>query len=125
MAVVSEALFRDHAANERTVLAWIRTGVALMAFGFAIARFGLFLREMTTVGAMTQPTHSVGSGWFGVAMVVLGLVTNVAATLRYLRIRKALEANQTISMSPLLVFVVGFGSVLVALAMAVILTRAI
>ena len=120
-----EALFRDHAANERTLLAWIRTGVALMAFGFAIARFGLFLREMATVAPTATTPRAVGSGWFGVTMVVLGLVTNVAATLRYLRIRKALERNETISMSPMLVYVVGFGSVLVALAMAVILARAI
>lgn len=35
---------RLHQANERTMLAWIRTGIALMAFGFAIARFGVFLR---------------------------------------------------------------------------------
>jgi putative membrane protein len=43
---VRESRFRDHSANERTLLAWIRTGIALMAFGFAIARFGLFLREV-------------------------------------------------------------------------------
>jgi len=118
-------LFRDHAANERTLLAWIRTGVALMAFGFAIARFGLFLREMASIPSVEHAPKSIGSGWFGVAMVVLGLVTNVAATIRYLRIRKALDEQRTISMSPLLVYVVGFGSVLVALAMAVIIARAI
>jgi putative membrane protein len=120
-----EALFRDHAANERTLLAWIRTGVALMAFGFAIARFGLFLREMAAVAPAATAPRGVGSGWFGVAMVILGLVTNVAATLRYLRIRKALERSETIAMSPMLVYIVGFGSVLVALAMTVILARAI
>jgi putative membrane protein len=122
---MSETLFRDHAANERTLLAWIRTGVALMAFGFAIARFGLFLREMAAVTPAAMAPRAVGSGWFGVAMVILGLVTNVAATLRYMRIRKALERSETIAMSPLLVWVVGFGSVLVALAMTVILARAI
>lgn len=122
---MTEAQFRDHAANERTLLAWIRTGVALMAFGFAIARFGLFLREMASIPTIQQAPKSLGSGWFGVAMVVLGLVTNVAATIRYLRIRKALDEQRTISMSPLLVYVVGFGSVLVALAMAVIIARAI
>ena len=126
MKPVPEALFRDHAANERTLLAWIRTGVALMAFGFAIARFGLFLREIAGVQGMAErPIHGIGSGWFGVAMVVLGLVTNVAASLRYLRIRKALDAQEPITMSPMLVYVIGFGSVLVALAMAIILARAI
>ncbi|HEY2367099.1 MAG TPA: DUF202 domain-containing protein, partial [Polyangiaceae bacterium] len=90
---MTEGIFRDHAANERTLLAWIRTGVALMAFGFAIARFGLFLREMAAMRNPPQDTqHTLGSAWFGVAMVVLGLVTNVLATLRYVRIRKALDA---------------------------------
>ena len=123
---MSETLFRDHAANERTLLAWIRTGVALMAFGFAIARFGLFLREMASMRNPPQELpHSLGSAWFGVAMVVLGLVTNVFATIRYLRIRKALDEQKTITMSPLLVYVVGFGSVLVALAMAILIARTI
>lgn len=125
MTSVPEALFRDHAANERTLLAWIRTGIALMAFGFAIARFGLFLREVADVRPVREPIHGIGSGWFGVTMVVLGLVTNVAASIRYLRIRKALATQQPISMSPMLVYIVGFGSVLVALAMAVILARAV
>ena len=59
--------FRDLAANERTVLAWIRTGIALMAFGFAIARFGLFLREMSQAGAGAAPSrveHAMGHGVF-------------------------------------------------------------
>ena len=120
----SETLFRDHAANERTLLAWIRTGVALMAFGFAIARFGLFLRELASIPTIEHAPQSLGSGWFGVAMVVLGLVTNVAATFRYLNIRKALDERRLISMSPFLVYVVGLGSVVVALAMAIILARA-
>ncbi len=119
---MNEALFRDHAANERTVLAWIRTGVALMAFGFAIARFGLFLREITEVRG-GELRSSIGSQWFGAAMVVLGLVTNVAATIRYARIKKALDEGRSIAMSMTLVYVVGFGSVLVALVMAAILSR--
>ncbi|HET8995258.1 MAG TPA: DUF202 domain-containing protein, partial [Acetobacteraceae bacterium] len=36
--------FSDHAANERTFLAWIRTAIAIMAFGFLVAKFNLFLR---------------------------------------------------------------------------------
>ena len=72
--MADDSQFRDHAANERTLLAWIRTGVALMAFGFAIARFGLFLREITpAVGAVPGGEHALGSGWFGVALVLFGL----------------------------------------------------
>src|ERR1700733_10131953 len=99
-----DSQFRDHAANERTLLAWIRTGVALMAFGFAIARFGLFLREVAEAGHVPgRSVRSLGSGWFGVGFVVLGLVTNAAATIRYLRIRTALEEQQVVSMRPAMV----------------------
>jgi putative membrane protein len=118
-----EALFRDHAANERTLLAWIRTGIALMAFGFAIARFGLFLREVAQLRDVEHATRGHGSAWFGVALVVLGLVTNAAATLRYLRVRKALDERRPISMTPALVYFLGIGSVLVAAVMAAMLAR--
>lgn len=127
MAVVppassGESQFRDHAANERTLLAWIRTGIALMAFGFAIARFGLFLREVAQVGQVHM-VHGTGSSWFGVVLVVLGLVTNVAATLRYAGMRNAIQARLPAAPSPVLVYVLGVASVLVAAAMAVMLAR--
>jgi putative membrane protein len=122
--MAEDAQFRDHAANERTLLAWIRTGVALMAFGFAIARFGLFLRQIALVA--TAPSHGepvLGSGWFGVLLVLFGFVTNLAATIRYLRIRTALQERRSIVPGPTLAYVLGIGSALVALAMAVILAR--
>jgi putative membrane protein len=116
--------FRDHAANERTLLAWIRTGIALMAFGFAIARFGLFLREISQAGAAsTRVEHAMGSGWFGVLLVVLGLFTNLAAVTRYARIRKALEAGQSIVPGAMLAYALAMGSALVAVAMAIMLAR--
>jgi putative membrane protein len=117
-----DSQFRDHAANERTLLAWIRTGIALMAFGFAIARFGLFLQEVARAGQL-HVVRGMGSGWFGVVLVVLGLVTNAAATARYAAVRKALLERRSVSASPLLVYALGLGSVLVALAMAAILAR--
>jgi len=113
--------FRDHAANERTLLAWIRTGIALMAFGFAIARFGLFLREVAQVGQVRIHVHGLGSAWFGVALVVLGMVTNAAALVRYAGVRKALEQGRSIAPSPWLVYGLGLGSVIVAVAMAIML----
>ena len=41
------ANYTNHATNERTFLAWIRTGLALMGLGFVLARFGIFLREFS------------------------------------------------------------------------------
>jgi putative membrane protein len=117
-----DSRFRDHAANERTLLAWVRTGIALMAFGFAIARFGLFLREVAQVGQV-RGTRGVGSAWFGVALVVLGFITNSAATIRYARARRALEERRFASPDPRLVYVLGFGTALVGAAMAAMLAH--
>jgi putative membrane protein len=119
---VPEGRFRDHAANERTMLAWIRTGIALMAFGFAIARFALFLRQMTQArGPSAEVVHQLGSTWFGVALVVLGLVVNAAATVRYEINRRSLLANQTAPPSPMLVYVLGIASVIIGATMAAVL----
>lgn len=71
-------------AAERTFLAWIRTGLALMGFGFVVARFGLFLREW----AATQNIQSLSHGlslWLGIALVGLGIILNLAALIRYRR----------------------------------------
>jgi putative membrane protein len=76
----------DYLAAERTILAWIRTGLALMGFGFVVARFGLFLREI----AMTThdlPLESTGASlWMGIALLLLGAVVNVAASINHVRL---------------------------------------
>jgi putative membrane protein len=106
------------------MLAWIRTGIALMAFGFAIARFGLFLQQIAQVSAVrVHAVPGLGSGWFGVALVILGLVINGAATVRYARVRRALLAGEDVSPSPAFAYFLGGGSVMVALAMAAMLAR--
>ena len=72
-----KAALTDYLAAERTLLAWIRTGLALMGFGFVVARFGLFLRQLQAMqhGAETQ---SYGlSLWFGTALIAAGIGVNV------------------------------------------------
>ena len=70
---------RVYFAAERTFLAWIRTGLGLMGVGFAVARFGLFLRQMQS-GESHLPVHSTGvSVWSGVALVTLGVIVNLSA----------------------------------------------
>lgn len=76
---------RIYFAQERTFLAWIRTGLGLMGVGFAVSRFGLFLREMRA--SETHVTvHATGvSEYSGVAIVTLGVIVNVAAVVQHVR----------------------------------------
>jgi len=77
---------RIYLAAERTLLAWIRTGLALMGFGFVVARFGLFLREIQAVerAAALQPPRL--SLWFGVALVGMGVIVTVMAAVSHRRL---------------------------------------
>lgn len=76
---------REHQANERTFLAWLRTAIALIGFGFAIARFGLFLQEIqtTVASATTEPQSFLGSQAIGLGLVIVGLVVIGLAVWRY------------------------------------------
>ncbi len=77
---------RVYFAAERTLLAWLRTGLGLIGVGFAVARFGLFLREMQS-GVPHAPTHTTGlSVWSGVALVALGMVVNAGAVVHHIRV---------------------------------------
>ena len=83
---------RVYFAAERTFLAWIRTGLALMGFGFVVARFGLFLREFGM--RQSHPGHATGiSLWLGTALVLLGVVVNISATIRHLEIVRELHSG--------------------------------
>ena len=73
-------------AAERTFLAWIRTGLGLMAVGFAVSRFGLFLRELSA-GASHLPARTTGiSLWSGVMLVVLGVIVTLSAVMRHFQL---------------------------------------
>lgn len=85
-APVESFRLSDHLAAERTFLAWIRTGLALMGFGFVVARFGLFLQELQSIRP-TGVVHSYGlSLWFGTALICAGVVVDVYASSRYSRL---------------------------------------
>src|SRR5664280_13342 len=84
---------RIYFAAERTLLAWLRTGLGLMGVGFAVARFGLFLREMQAVQS-NATEHTMGlSLWAGVALVALGVIVNVCAALRHVQVVRQLSAG--------------------------------
>src|SRR5215469_16936050 len=80
---------RTYFAAERTFLAWIRTGLGLMGVGFAVARFGFFLRRLHasayTLSTASTPTNGL-SVWSGVAIVVLGVLVDISAVLEHFRL---------------------------------------
>jgi putative membrane protein len=84
---------RVYFAAERTFLAWIRTGLGLMGVGFAVARFGLFLRQLRGPDPRMIP-HSTGlSVWSGVAIVFLGVLVLVAAVIQHFTLVRALSTG--------------------------------
>ncbi len=85
---------RVYFAAERTFLAWVRTGIALMGFGFVVARFGLFLREMQTVQQV--PAHSPVrfSLWIGIALVLAGVFVILSAVVRQNRLIGQLKSGE-------------------------------
>jgi putative membrane protein len=84
---------RVYFAAERTLLAWLRTGLGLMGVGFAVARFGLFLREIQ-VSQQQATLHTTGlSVWSGVTLVALGVIVNVSAALRHIQLVRQLSTG--------------------------------
>jgi putative membrane protein len=79
---------REHQANERTFLAWLRTSIALIAFGFAIARFGLFLRQLHfSITQQEVEIHPLfNSENLGFSLVIVGIAAIALAAWRYNRV---------------------------------------
>lgn len=86
---------REHQANERTFLAWLRTSIALIGFGFVLARFGLFLRQLqSTVTTQATPTHSlVSSEDLGVILIIVGIIVIALAAWRYNQVFWQIESG--------------------------------
>lgn len=85
---------REHLANERTLLAWIRTAIALMGLGFVVARFGLFLREISAIGGHPVQSGSSYSGPIGIVLVASGLLAVGISTFRFFQARDQIEKGR-------------------------------
>jgi putative membrane protein len=81
----------DYLAAQRTFLAWIRTGIALMGFGFVVARFGLFLQEFQ----IAQPNVPRHSSWlslvFGMALIAIGVAVNLFSSWQHVGLVRGLN----------------------------------
>jgi putative membrane protein len=88
--------YTDHAANERTYLAWVRTALAFMAFGLVVERFDLFLRSLPELAQ--SAAHDTVSGInraAGLALILLGIVVLATSTYRYLRFKRLISSRET------------------------------
>lgn len=99
---------REHLANERTLLAWVRTGVGLISVGFVVER----------AGALAGGDSVAVSEFFGVALVALGCLTLVVGSVSFFSNRRMIHEGEFTARSTPYMVVVG-GSLLVALAFIV------
>ena len=83
---------RDHLANERTFLAWVRTGVATIIFGFAIGRFSIALREFMKLEGYKSVTPGFTT-WLGIISAAGGVLLILAGLGRYRKTRMQLDSN--------------------------------
>lgn len=82
----------DHLANERTFLAWVRTCIGIMAFGFVVVKFSLFVKQISLILGKENIIHSNGySGITGIVLVTVGTVTALLSYIRYKRTEKQLN----------------------------------
>ena len=98
--------YSDHAANERTFLAWVRTGIAVIAFGFVIEKFNLFLLSIAAAGLGSEmhrsqlATLSGSIGRYdGLVLILGGAGLVILATARFMRITRRLDDSQMHSAS--------------------------
>jgi putative membrane protein len=84
----------DHLANERTLLAWVRTGIGVMAFGFVVVKFSLFVRQLSLALGNKLPIQQYGySGPIGIILVAAGALSLLLSLVRYHQTAKQLDGG--------------------------------
>ncbi len=120
---------RVHMANERTFLAWIRTSIGIMAFGFVVEKFALFIKQMSLVLGKPNienalpPSHGY-SAMVGIFLVGLGTLMGLLALFRYKKVEKQIDKD-TYEPSSVLVMLLTFSIIAVGIFLVVYLIHSI
>jgi putative membrane protein len=95
---VSIRNYTDHAANERTFLAWVRTSIAVTAFGFLVERFDLFLAAIAPTPAVSNlAIHRSAFGReAGLLLIVAGVAMVVLSAVRFARTAKQIDSSEIV-----------------------------
>jgi putative membrane protein len=99
----------DHLANERTFLAWIRTGIGVMAFGFVVVKFSLFVKQLAALVGKDHVVEQRGySSLLGILLVGAGLAITLFAYWRFKRTEREINENSYKSASSFITIIVTF-----------------
>jgi len=106
----------DHLANERTFLAWVRTAIAIMGFGFVVVKFSIFIKQVSLAVSRPPQSHSsLNSHLIGIALVALGAAMIIFSYFRYEATAKALDSGKyynpmlLLKISALAIFLISLG----------------
>jgi putative membrane protein len=113
---------RVYLAAERTFLAWIRTGLSLMGFGFVVARFGLFLRELEFSQHPLTLRSAHFTLWVGTALIMMGVVVNVLSAGQHVQFVRAVKSGSpAVDRPPTMAVVISLTLAMIGLAMTIYL----
>jgi putative membrane protein len=89
---------RDHMANERTFLAWVRTSIGIMAFGFVVEKFALFMKRLPYLFGETKtydiaPSSLRYSTVFGIVLVAMGALMGLLAFVRFKKVEREINED--------------------------------
>ncbi len=115
----------DFLANERTFLAWIRTSIGIMAFGFVVEKFSLFVKQISLLIGSEQIVQPKGSSaLIGILLVVAGVITLILSYIRYRLTEKGLR-HGVYKHSSLLLTVITAAIFLMSIMLIAYLTKSI
>jgi putative membrane protein len=90
--------YSDHAANERTFLAWVRTGIAVIGFGFVVEKFNLFIRTMAEASRLETASRlqfdrfsGAFSHYDGLVLIVIGIAIILISLYRFIRTSRMID----------------------------------